>query len=83
MKVMNYLATDREAMYIAWHEAKRQYIERQVLVLEDEQLQEIANMCHYNGEALMRAVGAFQLRVLREGCKQALARKRPVWRPDI
>ena len=83
IKVMNYQAMDREAMYLAWPEAKRQYIEQQPLVLKEEQLQETANMCHYNGEALMRAVGARQLRVLREGCKQALGRRRPNWRLDV
>ena len=82
MKVMDYLATDVEAMYAAFYEAKRQ-VEQQPLVLKEEQLQAIANMCHYNGEALMRAVGAFNLLVLREACKQALARKRPQWRPDL
>ena len=53
------------------------------LPAKDEQLQLLANMCHYNGEALMRALEGFQLQVLRGACETALARKRPVWRPDI
>ena len=83
MKVIDYQAINREAVYKAWHEAKRRYIEQQVLVIKDEQLQPLANMCHYNGEALMRALEGFQRQVLREGCDIALARKRPAWRPDI
>ena len=53
------------------------------LPAKDEQLQPLANMCHYNGEALIRALEGFQLQVLREVCGIALARKSPVWRPDI
>ena len=83
MKVIDYQAINREAVYSAWHEAKRRYIEQQVLVIKDEQLQPLANLCHYNGEALMRALEGFRRQVLREGCEIALARKRPNWRPDI
>ena len=75
MKVMNYLATDRDGLCVAWHEAKRQYIEQQVLLLKDEQAQPLANMCHYNGEALMRPLAPRAQRTFSFTCSVKLVNK--------